>query len=154
MPKALAPAQVMRQTPSLERLFIHWLPSLLLITLLLISLLLIPLRSLVVPPLRRPALHWYVLYATTAVDTFHLLLYVRPVFSVLMKLADVAVDFRPCLKGKRDQWNEAEGEPLPVHGLAYVTFGLNMRCLCRPSFVDLRREVATILTLRRDALVR
>ena len=78
-------------------LLIHRLPSLLLIPLvLLISLL----RRwlLIIPPLWRPTLHRYVLPSAPV----HLLLYVGSVLDVLVKLANVAIDFVPWLNGEWD----------------------------------------------------
>lgn len=50
---------------------------------------------------------------TSLIDLLHLLLYIRPIFDVLLELANVAVHCVPGLQAKWYDRNETEGKPFP-----------------------------------------
>jgi hypothetical protein len=96
-----------------------------------------------------PTLWWPIMHRYTS-RIIHLLLYVGSILDVLSKFADVAEDFVPWFEGKWYDRYETECKPLPmrvVSGVVREGGGGDMEEVYRPSFRDLSREVAAVLTL-------
>lgn len=97
--------------------------------------------------------------------------HIRPIFDVLVKVANVATHFLPRFEGERDDGLQDEllvsfatkysgrlwltTKQKVNHSLQrYVSsWGLNSCRITLPSLVDVRADVSAILTLNRDVLI-